>query len=248
MNLQQLTDSLFLEFVKDPRDKEKRQKYKANLNALADKFPEDVKKAFGYRKDVRTLGDFALEIYDQTAINEKKCFNFWNDGFSKNHFNETDFISSGIDQDGKLIWNKSSSKDEGKSPDYFCKKNNFYLEIKYSPCHFKNTFKTSDFLHYNKLGNTYVLSVTCRTFTPSFFEGAFNHYVLITPEQIKNICEDIENSKLLQFPCKKEYGGKPGIQFYFCEEQERITRISKGSLSETAVHYSNYFELGSNEK
>jgi hypothetical protein len=89
--------------------------------------------------------------------------------------------------------------------------------------------------------------VTCRTFTPSFFEGAFNHYVLITPDEIKNICTDIESQKLVQFPCKKEYGGKPGIQFYFCEEQERLNRIIKGSLSETAVHYSNYFKLGNSD-
>lgn len=235
--LQIYTDNLFKSFLEAPDDVSIREIYKNDLNKLESTNRGDVNKIFGYRKDKRSLGEFALNIYDNTALLERNCFNFWAKNYGKKHFENFDFKPSGIDQDGKLIWGKT--KEEVKTPDYYSKNNDCYLEIKYSPCDFKNTFKTYDFEYYNSLGNVYVLSVTCKTYNATFNENAFSQYLLISPDEISTICSDLKNGKLLSYPCVKEYKGKPGFQFYFYQS-DRNSRITRGSLSATSVFYKDY--------
>lgn len=185
--------------------------YALSIDSFAKTRPEEVSREFGYRKDNRSLGEFAVHMIDQMEI-EKEVIRDWTYNFGVDYFgSEVQFEYSGISQNARLICESSSTKDEIRKPDLLVKLGDkrYYVEIKQCPVLYKATYKTSDLKHYHSLGNTYMVTAhTKGKFDPERVE----FYTLLTPDALAKLLEDGRQG-ILKSEKRREMGYKKAVQF-----------------------------------
>lgn len=199
-------------------------------------YPKEVSKHFRYRKDKRSLGDFAVDMYDG-HLRERRIAEWWLQNYGEKYFSKNmSYECVGIDDTGCILL-ENGSREDMKKPDYLIKNTNTYLEIKSNPCDWKITLKLSDINHYLGL-NSYIL-IACS-------KGKFETegvncscFILLSPEQTKKMISD---AAVLRD--RFEVGNKPCIQFYWgLTEDERKEKIRNGRLSEKALELTKYCEI-----
>lgn len=120
-----------------------REKYVEQINYLwCGIHPED-RKSLQRRKDRRTLGEFALQVYD-SSMREKFLITEWLKILGREDVRIEDY---GIANDGRIIMDPDG--EQGK-PDYriISDKGVFKFEVKFCPTAAKLTFKSGDLHSY----------------------------------------------------------------------------------------------------
>tara|TARA_R110000824_G_C15209048_1_gene676408 strand:+ start:1987 stop:2658 length:672 start_codon:yes stop_codon:yes gene_type:complete len=185
--------------------------YLQKMTGLEKHFTEEVKKEFGYRKDNRSLAEFAKHMIEQMEI-EQDVIEHWVKNFGYDLFHKkATFEYSGISEDARLICQSSSTKDDIKRPDVVINRAGFkrYLEIKQCPVLYKATYKTGDLKHYDSLGNVYVLTAHTKG---KFSADKVSFYTLLTPENLSRLVADGKSGKL-NVQKRREMGYKNAVQF-----------------------------------
>lgn len=207
--MQAEADQLFLQLESHAID---RRQYVHQINELYDRIPLPQRGNVARRKDTRSLGIFALSIYDNTK-REKFLINAWCDQIPNQAYQ---IIDNGINNDGRLIIDTSNCK----SVSDYVLKNNFetrHVEVKFSPCQWKMTFKKADFNAYLKEDASILLIMgNVGMMGPNGVPEGNTELVLpkglkwtlITPHQISKIMEEV--------PVRNcwEVGGKPSYQLF----------------------------------
>lgn len=126
-----------------------RQEYVDRLNKLAPDVPSQYKRSVDRRRDSRTLGEFALQVYDNTK-REKFLIEQWCGQWPDKEYG---IIDHGIANNGCLILDTSKCKSVSDYKLYVWKGGNHgyessLLEIKFCPCQWKLTYKQADFAAY----------------------------------------------------------------------------------------------------
>jgi hypothetical protein len=172
---------------------------------------EEVRKEFGYRKDNRSLSEFAEHMIVQMKI-EQDIIEHWVKNFGYDFFHKkATFEYSGISEDARLICESSSTKTDIKRPDVVINRagQERYLEIKQCPVLYKATYKTGDLKHYDNLGNVYVLTAHTKG---KFSADKVSFYTLLTPENLSRLVADGKSGKL-NVQKRREMGYKNAVQF-----------------------------------
>lgn len=169
-------------------------------NEFSEKHPEFCQKNFG-RRDVRTLGQFALDLYENAAA-ETNNFDNWMQEHWKKYFKTKKYASFGAEASGMLLYKEDNQRgnpdfilDDGTKIEY---------KLNYATCR-KATYKIADLKSY--------LQHECYVLTEFIIKNHNYGYVLMTPEEIKNIMEAIKNEKIEVFNFRG-MGYKPAVQFY----------------------------------
>jgi len=216
--------------------KDKKFPYEKILNDIEQKHSKEIAKSFKYRKDGRTLGQFALDMYNGHLM-ERRIAEWWFKSYGNKYFGkDLDYECVGIDDTGCILL-QTNSKEDMKKPDYFIKNKNTYLEIKSNPCDWKITTKLADMKHYKSI-NSYIL-IACSKGKFESKGGNCSCFILISPEQCENMIKDsvVLNDRF-------EVGNKPCIQFFWgLSGEERKTKIINGRLSSKALDLTNYCEI-----
>lgn len=161
-----------------------------------------VQSQFKYRKDARTLGTFAIDIYE-TSRKERAEFNRWLNLHGDKYFSVNTFFSTGVESTGKLVL-EEGYKADFKKPD-FCLTGSNYVEYKTNKFDHIATYKVEDLKVYNDY-QAYVL-------TEFYNRGKYSGYCLFTPDNLKTIVNKISAQELTTFPFAP-FGYKPSVQFY----------------------------------
>ena len=185
--------------------------YFMEIEAIGKIRSAEVSKEFGYRKDNRSLVEFAAHMIDQMKI-ERDIIEHWVKTFGYTYFNKkATFEYSGISEDARLICESSSTKTDIKRPDVVINRagQERYLEIKQCPVLYKATYKTGDLKHYDNLGNVYVLTAHTKG---KFSADKVSFYTLLTPENLARLVADGKSGKL-NVQKRREMGYKNAVQF-----------------------------------
>lgn len=156
---------------------------------------------FKYRKDSRSLGRFAADVLE-CSQKERKDFEVWLNGHGTKYFKQLDCTPTGVDVTGKLVLERGTKLDF-KKPDFQVAGN--YVEYKTNKFDHIATYKLEDLKVYHEY-ESYIL-------TDFYNKGKYSGYCLFTPQNLKNIIEDLASSKINSFPFGP-FGYKPSIQFY----------------------------------
>lgn len=200
-------DYLFLDLRDGNID---RSEYVKRCNALYNTLPPEVKPNVDRRKDNRQLGVFCLQIYDNTARER-----FLVDEWARSLGYDVKIIDNGIGNDGRFILDPKGNS--GRA-DYILKWGDGRerrLEVKFSPCLFKATFKVCDLKEYARqdalvllvMGDTRMIGPNGRpTCTVQLQIPPDLRWCLFGRETIRRMLKEtpIRNHK--------EVGGKPSIQ------------------------------------
>lgn len=208
MTLQEKLDFHFENFTNGSTTK---NEYLAEIETIGRVQSSQITKEFGYRKDGRTLAEFAAHMIDQMEI-ERDIIEHWVKNFGNNYFGgRATFEYSGIYDEARLICESSTTKDKMKKPDVLVNNRGkiLYLEIKQCPVLYKATYKTADLKHYNELGNTYMLTAHTKG---RFSADKVSFYTLLTPENLARLVADGKSGKL-NVQKRREMGYKNAVQF-----------------------------------
>jgi hypothetical protein len=182
---------------------------------LYEEIPPNARSHLARRKDKRTLGEFALSIWDNSR-REKILIELWAESCKKKGiFNQFEFSANGVDNSGRLYIgyrrNASNSDfivtiDDKTGP----------LEVKFNPSKVKNTFKLADLKNYIKEGALVLVIMGAKmlgpngdckkpSLRPELVDLKGMSWFVITPSSM---------AQLLELPIKNlwEIGNKPGIQ------------------------------------
>jgi hypothetical protein len=187
------------------------QQYLLEIEKIENIRSAQVATEFGYRKDSRTLAEFALHMINQMEI-ERDIIEHWVKNFGYDFFHKkATFEYSGISEDARLICESSSTKTDIKRPDVVINRagQERYLEIKQCPVLYKATYKTGDLKHYDNLGNVYVLTAHTKG---KFSADKVSFYTLLTPENLARLVADGKSGKL-NVQKRREMGYKNAVQF-----------------------------------
>jgi len=184
-----------------------REEYKIVFNLVESRHQTYVNRHMRGRVDyqnTRSLGEYALQIYNST-LSQQKEMEDWVQTYASKHFVGSPFclFNNGIDNSGKLIIDLSGySYQEFKRPDYklMGQESEYLIEYKDCPTDKKATYKVDDLTAYIAQ-NAWVLTVHkfCR-------ETRF--YTLLSPAQQQNMLDKLSHGNY------KEVGYKPGVQMY----------------------------------
>lgn len=210
---------LFLMFRKDPNFP-----YEKTFNEIAVRYPKEVQKNFGYRKDGRTFGQFAIKMFDE-HLTERLLAEKWLNAFAKRHYGEIKAQSVGIDDTGCVVMPSSGME----RPDYFLKPIDQYLEFKTDPCDWKYSFKVDNLQGYSKYASA--MAVICSK--GKFLDGSnVISYCLFSPEEIDTILKQ----EYAFYAGRGETGRKKSIQFYANRSPEVVAALKEeGKLHESAL-------------
>jgi hypothetical protein len=208
MTLQEELDHHFSDYTTGSTSS---QKYLMEITSIERSRKGEVQKEFGYRKDSRTLAEFAEHMIDQMEI-ERSIIEHWVKTFGWDYFGgEATFEYSGIYDDARLICESSTTKDKMKMPDVLINNRGKkqYLEIKQCPVIYKATYKTADLKHYHSLGNVFMLTAHTKG---KFSADKVEFYTLLTPDALANLLEDGRRG-ILKSEKRREMGYKKAVQF-----------------------------------
>jgi hypothetical protein len=168
-----------------------------------------VKKEFGYRKDVRSLKEFAGHLVAQMDL-ERSIIDYWVPKWGKQSMGTDKFVYSGVEQSGRLVCRSSSTKGEFKEPDLkFLTDPHSYLEIKQCPVLHKATYKLDDLKHYNSLGNVAILTSHS---VGTFSKDNIKFFTLLKSGDLSRLMDDVETGKV-GAEKRREMGYKMAVQF-----------------------------------
>jgi len=208
MTLQQELNAHFNEYASGSTSK---QKYLMEITAIERSRKDEIQKEFGYRKDSRSLTEFAEHLITQMEI-ERDIIEHWVKSFGYDYFNKrATFKYSGIQDEARLVCQSSTTKDRMKTPDVLIdnRGQKRFLEIKQCPVLYKATYKTGDLKHYDSLGNVYVLTAHTKG---KFSADKVSFYTLLTPENLARLVTDGKSGKL-NVQKRREMGYKNAVQF-----------------------------------
>ena len=160
-----------------------------------------VNSHFRYRKDSRTLGRFAADIYE-CSQKERKDFEAWLNSHGSKYFTNLTCTPTGVDVTGKLVLERGDKLDF-KKPDFQVE--NQYVEYKTNNFDHIATYKVEDLKIYHEY-ESYIL-------TDFYNKGKYSGYCLFTPQNLKNVIDALETNKINSFPFAP-FGYKPSVQFY----------------------------------
>jgi hypothetical protein len=128
-----------------------RQAYIETIDRIYNSLPLSQRKCLDRRRDTRTAGRFAMEIYDN-SIRERFLVDRWAETVS------IQIVDYGIANNGRLILSPGS---RSHTADYLVRTadGEAPLEIKFSPCQAFVTYKVADLEHYIDQGNVLVLTI-----------------------------------------------------------------------------------------
>jgi hypothetical protein len=177
-----------------------RDEYKEAFDSLYDQVPQRFLRAIDGRKDRRSLGEFALELYDAT-LREKTLISQWNE---RNNLKLT-IECLGSDDAGVVIFDP---KNLSSQADYrvTCGGSSYKLEIKFCPTLAKLTYKVKDLRAYI-LAEAYVLTIMYdRRSLGETIDPSRLNWTLMTPAIMKRLLDEV--------PVRNhwEMGRKPSIQ------------------------------------
>jgi hypothetical protein len=208
MTLQSKLDRMYVDLIKGVITKEE---YGRLIEEIEKMNQAEIKVEFGFRKDGRTLSEFALHMVEQMEI-EKSIIEHWKWSFGYLTFGiKADFEYSGISEDARLICESSSTKDKIKQPDVLITRmgTQEFLEIKQCPVLYKATYKTADLKHYHSLGNVNMLTAHTKG---KFSADKVSFYTLLTPSNLSRLVADGKAGKL-NVQKRREMGYKNAVQF-----------------------------------
>jgi hypothetical protein len=177
-----------------------RDAYREAFDALYDEVPQRFRRAIDGRRDRRSLGEFALDIYDTTR-RERELIADWNE---RNHLLFR-VECLGSDDAGIVVFdprNLSSNADYRVS----CGGSSYKLEVKFCPTLAKLTYKVKDLRAYI-MADAYVLTVMYdRRALGEVVDPARLRWTLMTPAIMKRLLDEI--------PVRNhwEMGRKPSVQ------------------------------------
>lgn len=209
MTLQEELDFHFANFTSGSITQ---NQYFMEIEAIGKIRSAEVSKEFGYRKDNRSLVEFAAHMIEQMKI-ERDIIEHWVKTFGYTYFNKkATFEYSGISEDARLICESSSTKADIKKPDVVIDRagQKRYLEIKQCPVLYKATYKTGDLKHYHSLEED-VYMLTAHT-KGKFSPEKVDFYTLLTPDGLAKLLEDGRRG-VLKSEKRREMGYKKAVQF-----------------------------------
>jgi len=210
MELQDLLDEAFDDLKSGAIS---RDDYLVMMDSLSLVLNKEVEKEFGFRKDVRTLKEFAAHMLDQMEI-ENAVIEHWIDTLAYDTFPTLQAVTySGIREDARLLCESSATKDEIRRPDVKLTFNDgsvAYLEIKQCPVLYKATYKTSDLKHYHSLEED-VYMLTAHT-KGKFSPDKVKFYTLLAPVKLSKLLDDGRQG-ILKSEKRREMGYKKAVQF-----------------------------------
>jgi ribosomal protein L30E len=199
----------------------------------------NVWKSLGNRPDNRSLGRFALDIYETAKQQEADAQWFFSTHGKKFLSSPMNIVDFGIDNRGKVIFGNNS---EIKNPDYLNKGHDEFIEIKSNwVAPVKGTYKKHDLENYATYSNVQIITVNRDRRTKEVI------YFARIP--LKNICNIIENCDSYK---RKEVGYKLAYQFYMphkknydfgLTEGDRINFIANNRLHPKAKPMDEFFEV-----
>lgn len=202
-------DSLYYEFTASQTPLT-RVGYVKQINALWNAIDPKHRPSLQRRKDKRSLGEFALQVYDCT-IREKFLLTEWLKSLGREGVKVEDY---GVANDGRLILDENS--DRGR-PDYRLTsvKGTWKLEVKFCPVQYKLTFKVCDLKSYAR-ADALVLLIMGETRMIGPNGDPNSSKPLAVPEGLRWCLFGRKTIRrmLKELPVKlhKEVGGKPSIQ------------------------------------
>jgi hypothetical protein len=180
------------------------QDYKDFWDTFDSVQPEFSKRNFR-RKDYRTLGQFALDLF-LNADKETSNFSSWWNKHGVKYFGNMTYESYGADASGMLLF---ASDPLRGNPDFILSDES-KVEYKINNRNTRTaTYKMADLRSYESFG--------CYVLTEFIIEGKNHGYVLMTPEDIKGMLRAAENKKIEIFNFRG-MGFKPCVQFYVTEK------------------------------
>jgi hypothetical protein len=194
------------------KNKISRRKYVDEINLLYCEIPAPRLSSINRRRDRRSLGEFALQVYDNTK-REKFLVAEWCNQWPDRLYVIEDH---GISNDGRLIIDTSANKTVS---DYVLKNGAevVRLELKFCPCQWKLTYKKADLLAYLK-ENASVLTIMGNTGMIGPNGDPDSDKPLTLPDGMKWILMESEDIMLImdEVPVRphREVGGKPGYQLF----------------------------------
>lgn len=167
--------------------------YGRRIDELASEFPSEVLNKLRWRKDGRSLGEFASTILKQTRHERKLmalCFKYFADMGDN-------YIDCGVDNDGKLVIDVGT---KGQSPDFeVCRWDgtSYFVEIKPAPHDKFFTYKVDNLSSYIDAVDVSLLTVVG--------SGSF---MLLDRDGMSNIL------KYGEYDRHNGFGGKPTVRIY----------------------------------
>lgn len=204
--------------------------YRYLLDEFEHKNSELIRRISGYRLDRRSLGEFAVAIYENVVI-EQSIIELWLKRFWKRHFPERQQLqSTGMESSGLLVFEQKNTKGLFKEPDFKLNPSGMSVEVKSCPCTYKATYKTKDLEHYISIG-AWVLT---GHYQFPFRKSNLQMYTLLSPEDQQKLLDTCK-----EFSGHKEYGSKKSVQMHNCPDEKFLEqKIKQGKLDKGAVEMS----------
>ena len=217
---QKIVDDLFAEFVSGELT---RHEYVRKMDqvylAIMD---ERERGAVAFRKDKRSLGEFALFLYDNT-VREKFLMDSWCDLMvARDDFSDLQYKNRGLENSGRLIIDADEARktafadfwvwaqDGTLLPDGWTK-----LEMKFDPSLTKATFKVGQLKSYIKQG-AYMLVIMCNgQLGPNGNPNQAETYSIDSYSTRWFLASPATMERMLtkRFSQRSEMGGKSSVQF-----------------------------------
>jgi hypothetical protein len=164
------------------------------------KHPDFCKKNF-YRRDFRSLGQFALDLYENAA-DEANNFDKWFHTHGSKYFKSKKYENFGAEASGMLLYKEDNQRG---NPDFILSDGTkIEYKLNYATCR-KGTYKVADLRSYLEHG--------CYVLTEFIIKDHNYGYVLMSPDEIKRIMDAVKEQKIEVFNFRG-MGYKPAVQFY----------------------------------
>lgn len=204
--------------------------YKAIFDQIEDLNPVLAEKYFKkgkQRRDDRSLGTFAMDIYDG-HVKERTIKDAWMAKWGKDYLGGQEFTPSGIDSSGALIL-----KCDVATPDYQLTEPHpvfgCFMEMKSNVCDWKFTYKTVNLNEYRQRRSS-VLTVFLTN------SGEWKMFCLFTPDEINRLASKIESIDI-----RFEVGSKPAIQLHWgMDDVEIKNKRLRNALSPKSLPLEEY--------
>lgn len=208
--------------------------YKYLLDEFEHQNADFVRSTSGYRLDRRSLGQFALGIYENMFV-ERAIAELWFKKHRKKHWSSAKALEkSGIANDGRLVFERGD-KSAFKTPDYIIQPLGIFVDVKHCCCLHKATYKVADLEHYIDVG-AYVLT---GHYKYPFAKSNLEFYTLMSPEDQQKILDAAKEIR-----ANREYGGKRAVQLENCpDEKFKEQKVKQGKLDGDSLKMTDFLKI-----